>query len=419
MVSRIRSYLTPPVFADGEKNRLVQMLYPILVAAGPLVGLALLVLLLLGNERALPPIVWLGITTASIPVYLALLRQGHVRIVGYGLALMIWAMCTVAVLRVGGTRSPGLGFLIFTIIYAFLVLGHHIGMFFYVLTMITLGLTLVAEHLDLLPEPAPLPTGVIVLVYMVIFTVSSWVVDVVTRKLRQAMEATLVRERTEIVSNFVAHSSHDLRTPLTVINTNAYLLRKSTDPLKQARYLATIEQQTARLAGMIDQLHELVKLSRIPQLETKIITLGDLPQSMSPQLIALADKKNISLTWQLPPAPPAIRGDRALIDTALGHVLHNALVYTPEGQQVVIRHYMNDAKAVIEVEDNGIGIAPEYHSAIFEQFYKVNEARTGNESGSGLGLTIVKLIMDMHHGKITFASIPGQGSTFRLIFPAA
>jgi signal transduction histidine kinase len=136
-------------------------------------------------------------------------------------------------------------------------------------------------------------------------------------------------------------------------------------------------------------------------------------------LIELAKKRRIAIEWQLPAELPAIVGDRSMIRAAFEQLLHNALVFTPESGRVTVRSYLRDDHMVIEVEDTGIGIAPEQQPYVFDQFFKVDPARTSNESETGLGLTIVKLIMEMHYGKVTLVSVPGQGSTFRLAFPVA
>ncbi|MBZ0277942.1 MAG: PAS domain-containing sensor histidine kinase, partial [Anaerolineae bacterium] len=233
----------------------------------------------------------------------------------------------------------------------------------------------------------------------------------------RTMAATLEQAKMRMVSDFIAASSHDLRTPLSIIATSVYLLRKIDNPDDRAQRLDIVEQQTWRLTRMIEQLHELVKLSQDFKIEVTSVQPGNLRKSLPPLLTELAAKKHIALNWNLPDDAHPIPGDAALILSAFQKILHNALVYTSEGGTVTIRSFMRDNHVVIEVEDDGIGIAPEHQPFIFEAFYKGDKARTGNESGVGLGLAMVSKIMDMHRGQVTFTTVQGQGSVFCLAFP--
>jgi len=101
------------------------------------------------------------------------------------------------------------------------------------------------------------------------------------------------------------------------------------------------------------------------------------------------------------------------------NLLENAVTYTPKGGSGVVRTYQNAADVCLEVTDTGIGIAAEDIPRIFENFFRTEEARQQSARGTGLGLPIVKRIVDLHGGQIQVESQPGQGSTFRVAFPAA
>lgn len=237
------------------------------------------------------------------------------------------------------------------------------------------------------------------------------------RARQQAIAATISQEKMKLMSSFIASSSHDLRTPLTVINTSVYLLRRTGDITDRDKRLDIIERQAKRLEWFIEQLHELIELSHDPKMDITTVQLNDLQKSLSRRLQMLINEKQTVVEWQLQPDMPVIQADSSLIATAFEHLLHNGLIYTQNGGKITVRSYSNEYSAVIEVEDNGIGIAPEHHAAIFDQFYKTDTARTSNESGAGLGLTIVKMIMDIHNGEVSLTSTPGKGSIFRLTFP--
>lgn len=243
--------------------------------------------------------------------------------------------------------------------------------------------------------------------------------DITTQKRarQQAIAAAISQEKMKLMSSFIASSSHDLRTPLTVINTSVYLLRRTTDITDRDKRLDIIERQAKRLEWFIEQLHELIELSQDPKMDITTVQLNDLQKTLSRRLQMLINEKQTTIDWQLQPDIPAIQADASLIATAFEHLLHNGLIYTQDGGKITVRSYATEGNAVIEVEDNGIGIAPEHHAVIFDQFYKTDTARTSNESGAGLGLTIVKMIMDIHNGDVSLTSTPGKGSTFRLAFP--
>ncbi|MFN8527386.1 MAG: histidine kinase N-terminal 7TM domain-containing protein [Anaerolineae bacterium] len=248
--------------------------------------------------------------------------------------------------------------------------------------------------------------------------------DVSAARMSQKLE--LEHERMKLVNAFITGSSHDLRTPLSIINTSVHLLRRSSDPAMKEVRLKAIEEQSMKLAHWIDQFHELVQVSQTEKIITTPIQLNDIQGSVITSLLVLANGKHITIQWDLAPDLPVIEGNYPLVVRAFEKLLHNALVYTPEGGSVTIRTYCQLHKAakmlpgptILEVTDTGIGIDPEQQPHIFDQFYKGDLARSSGDSGAGLGLTIAKMIMDLHGGCITFESVPHQGSTFRLEFPA-
>jgi signal transduction histidine kinase len=111
--------------------------------------------------------------------------------------------------------------------------------------------------------------------------------------------------------------------------------------------------------------------------------------------------------------------DEEWISQALRRILDNALLYTPEGGHIHITADRSATGLTISVSDTGIGIDERHIGKIFDRFYKVNSARTSGEGGSGIGLSLVKKIVQMHGGQINVESIPGQGSIFHIVLPIA
>jgi two-component system OmpR family sensor kinase len=125
----------------------------------------------------------------------------------------------------------------------------------------------------------------------------------------------------------------------------------------------------------------------------------------------------VNLRGEVEPGLNTIMGDEGLLLDALNHLIHNAVQHTPPGGLVALRVSTTDNTVVLEVSDTGTGIAPEHHGHIFERFYKVNDARTQDGSGAGLGLAVVRRVAELHGGTVTLESTPGRGSIFRLYLP--
>jgi signal transduction histidine kinase len=152
------------------------------------------------------------------------------------------------------------------------------------------------------------------------------------------------------------------------------------------------------------------------QAESVKFDLGKLASSTSDQMSLLGEDKNIKITcaaandvW--------IEGDRARMKQVVVNLLDNAIKYTPQGGAVGLNVRTRDGKAVLEVTDNGIGIPTDSLPRVFERFYRVDEARSRELGGAGLGLSIVKSICVAHHGHVEASSSPGNGSVFRVELP--
>jgi two-component system phosphate regulon sensor histidine kinase PhoR len=117
--------------------------------------------------------------------------------------------------------------------------------------------------------------------------------------------------------------------------------------------------------------------------------------------------------------PPPISADPKNVEKVLGNLISNAINYSPNGGQVSLSVRGVGDAVEIAVSDTGVGIAPQELPKIFEKFYRVKHPKTRNVTGTGLGLSLVKGIVEAHHGHIEVESIPEQGTTFRILWPAA
>ena len=222
---------------------------------------------------------------------------------------------------------------------------------------------------------------------------------------------------------FVANVSHELKTPITAIKGFIETLLSRTDhkPEDMQRFLAIIQRHSERLYTIIE---DLLALSRIEQdaeqgaaLERADADLHDVVDHAIQLCRARASGKEIVLeNHGVPPLPARVNA--GLLEHALVNLLDNAIKYSPPGQVVSVAAQREAEGWIIAVRDHGCGIAPEHLPHLFERFYRVDKARSRNSGGTGLGLAIVKHIMQVHGGKVSVTSVPGQGSTFSLWLPA-
>lgn len=211
---------------------------------------------------------------------------------------------------------------------------------------------------------------------------------------------------------FIAYASHELRTPLTNMNTRLYLLRKQ--PQKLAEHLQVMEYVVARMRRLVE---DLLELSRLQQgsfpLERQVVLLQLLLENIAKVQQADAAAKGLDLVLDLEHEPLNGNIDPARIEQVITNLVANAMNYTEEGGTITLRlrRTADPAVGVIEIEDSGIGIAPEMIEHVFEPFFRVEEQRV---SGAGLGLTIAHEIMKLHGGEIEVESKPEVGTLFRL-----
>jgi len=153
-------------------------------------------------------------------------------------------------------------------------------------------------------------------------------------------------------------------------------------------------------------------------LSRESVDLRDVVQELINQLAMLAEQKDIVLTGDVQPVP-LVSGDKLRLRQMAANLIANAIRYTSEGGRVNVRLEAVEQGVKLVVEDTGIGIPEADLPRIFDRFYRVDKARSREEGGSGLGLSIVKWIVDAHHGDITVESVVDEGTTFTVVLPRA
>jgi two-component system phosphate regulon sensor histidine kinase PhoR len=217
--------------------------------------------------------------------------------------------------------------------------------------------------------------------------------------------------------DFISNVSHEIQSPLTSINGYASLLKRDgIGPDLITHYATIIETESKRLSKLSDNL------LRLSVLEADSVPLEISPFRLDKQLESVllmlepqwADK-NITPDVSLPNIMTA--GNEDLLSQVWINLLHNAIKFTPENGTMRVTLTGNEDNVVCTVADNGIGIAPEDQIHIFERFYKVDKSRDRSLGGNGLGLSLVKKIVEMHGGKIAVKSGKGQGAEFMVTLP--
>lgn len=215
--------------------------------------------------------------------------------------------------------------------------------------------------------------------------------------------------------DFVANVSHELKTPITSIKgfTETLLDGAKEDKDTLEMFLDIILKESNRIQVLVS---ELLELSKIEQANHFNMVKVNLPQKVfnSVEVVyPLAEKKNIKFNFELE-KNLFVLAEPSKLKQVMINLLSNAINYSPEDAEVTVKAYLKADECIVEIIDQGIGIAPEETTRIFERFYRVDKARSRDSGGTGLGLAIVKHIIEVFNGEIDVESELGKGSTFRI-----
>lgn len=233
-------------------------------------------------------------------------------------------------------------------------------------------------------------------------------------------DVTELRRLENLRRELVANVSHELKTPLALIKTDAENLRLGAinDPDNNLNFVRRIEEQADLLNQMILDLLQLARVESGSQVfEITDVSIADVVLDCMEYYVELAHAKGVSITSACPPDPVFAWADEEGVRTILSNLIDNAVKYTPAGGSVVVSWRADENMAVIEVQDTGIGIAAKDQSRVFERFYRVDKARSRERGGTGLGLAIVKNYVQRLGGSVALESSIGVGSKFQVRLP--
>ncbi len=227
-------------------------------------------------------------------------------------------------------------------------------------------------------------------------------------------------ELAQIKSDFVSNVSHELRTPLALISMFAETLEMNRvkSEVKKQEYYGIISHESNRLSRIVNSI---LSFSQIEAGKKKYnfaeVNLNDVVSKIFETYNYHLANKGFAFRFEPSNDLPEVKGDGEAISEAVINLIDNAVKYSGENKQVFVRTKNENGFIVIEVEDRGIGISKPDQQKIFDKFYRASKGLVHNTKGTGLGLTLVKHIVDAHKGKIELQSETGKGSSFRLLFP--
>lgn len=236
-------------------------------------------------------------------------------------------------------------------------------------------------------------------------------------------DTTELRRLERLRQEFVANVSHELKTPLAVIQAcvETLLDGAADDPEHRGQFLQRVAHEARRLHDLILDLLQLARLeSATEALHLEAIDPAEAVADCLQRHRTLAEGKRQVLQAEPPPdeAPP-VWADAEAVQQILDNLVNNALKYTPEEGRVTVRWRREGAGVALEVADTGIGIPEAQLPRVFERFYRVDRARSRELGGTGLGLSIVKHLAQAMQGSVRAASRVGQGSIFTVVLPTA
>ena len=233
---------------------------------------------------------------------------------------------------------------------------------------------------------------------------------------RQAMQP--IEESFARLKQFTADASHELRSPLMAISSNAEVSLKYPEGMRDddREAMEAMLSASEQMRSLTEDLLLLARTDRVSPIQFASLDLVDLLKNLVQLYHTQAKEKNITLTTDLEPEL-TLKGDSANLMRAFTNLIQNAIRYTPPGGAIHIKaRRINDQIQVI-VRDTGVGVAKENLDKIFERFWRADRARNYNDGGSGLGLSITQAIVQSHRGRIAVISTPGSGSCFTINLP--
>lgn len=227
------------------------------------------------------------------------------------------------------------------------------------------------------------------------------------------------RELDRFKSEFIQNASHELRTPLALLRGYTELLDAGDlgelQP-EQQHVVSIIANHAQTLLRLVEDLTTSLAIE-MQQYKREPVDLAGLAHELLTSFQVVAEQNGLTLIYDIVPDLPLISGDLYLLRRMLDNLLDHTFKLTPAGGVVTMRLWWEKTSVVLEVTDTGTGIPADQLERVFERFYQVDGSNTRRYGGTGLGLALVKQVVDAHGGQITIQSSVGEGSTFQITLP--
>jgi len=232
-----------------------------------------------------------------------------------------------------------------------------------------------------------------------------------------------VRQANRAKSEFISIVSHELRTPMTSIRGYADMLEKGmvgSLSVQQVEFIRTISRNAERMQVLVSDLQDVSRIETGQlHLESGAVALADVLDSALQATRGQIEARSQQLMVEMPEDLPPVHADRARLAQVLINLLSNAYKYTPEGGRIRVRAWLQDGYVHCAVSDTGIGMSPEDQARLFTKFFRSEDPAVREMTGTGLGLCIVKSLVELQGGEIEVASQYRKGTTFTFTVPVA
>jgi PAS domain S-box-containing protein len=246
--------------------------------------------------------------------------------------------------------------------------------------------------------------------------------DITERKQAEEarLKAALEHERMALVSRFIEGVSHDFRTTISQIETSRYLIERllPAETTNHSKIQEKMEHIRAAITHMSNQLENFDTIGSLTAMSFKPLAINGFLDEIVKAFHYRAGQKQITLYFSPAESLPLIDADRKELAHAVRHLISNAVNHTATGGKISVCTMLLEGEVALEVTDSGVGIPSDQIKYIFDFFYRVDSARSVEIGGVGLGLSIVRMIVEAHRGSIDVRSQVGSGTTFTLKFPA-
>lgn len=237
--------------------------------------------------------------------------------------------------------------------------------------------------------------------------------------IERVRDAAMLREQDRRKDEFLATLAHELRNPLAPVKYAIALMRRSMDPARLRHAQDVVDRQVSHMSRLIDDLLDLSRINRgLVQLKPRRVPLAEILRQALEAARPALEEGHHQVQVQVPQDDVVLEADPTRMVQVIGNLLTNAAKYTPDGGHIRLAGWRAGNEAVVEVTDNGIGIPPEEQDRLFQVFTQLPHSATRAKGGLGIGLSLVKTLVQMHGGSVAAASAGlDEGSTFTIRLP--